>query len=250
MHGTVVEKAGASIRRIPGGRLPLDARNAVRARRAARAAERREAELLERDRTWLASLRGRNDLRLNIGSSGEHVDGWMSVDLLRDPEGVCLRMDAAQPWPFESGSAEAINSEHMVEHLDPAAAPHFFAEAMRVLRPGGVIRTSTPDLRGICQAYLAAEPEVLKVHREHGYDARNHADMVNNYVHMHGHRHIYDFETLRLLLADAGFEQIERVGFGQSRHAVLRGVDGHDVGELEALVVAVDAVKPAAGAIG
>jgi predicted SAM-dependent methyltransferase len=134
----------------------------------------------------------------------------------------------------------------MVEHLDPAAAPRYFAEAMRVLRPGGVIRTSTPDLRGICEAYLAADPDVLRRHREAAYQARNHADMLNNYLHMHGHRHIYDFGTLALLLADAGFEQIERVAFGQSRHALLRGVDGHDLGALAGLVVAVDAVKPAA----
>jgi predicted SAM-dependent methyltransferase len=157
-----------------------------------------------------------------------------------------MRLDATAPWPFESGSAQAINSEHMVEHLDPAAAPLFFGEAFRVLRPGGVIRTSTPDLRGICEAYLAADPEVLRIHRESGYHARNHADMLNNYLHMHGHRHIYDFETLGLLLVDAGFEQVERAAFGRSRHAVLGGVDRHDVGELAGLVVAVDAVKPAA----
>ena len=134
----------------------------------------------------------------------------------------------------------------MLEHLDPADAPRFFSEAMRVLRPGGLMRTSTPDLRGICEAYLTAAPRVLDIHRRSGYEARNHADMLNNYLRMHGHRHVYDFETLQLLLADAGFEQIERVAFGESRHAVLRGVDTHDLGELAALTVAVDAVKPAA----
>jgi predicted SAM-dependent methyltransferase len=242
-------RLGETLRRLPGARFPLDARIALRDRRERRAAGRHEADLLARDRAWVAGLAGRRDLRLNIGSSSEHVSGWISADLVRDPKGTCLRLDATQPWPFESESAEAVNSEHMVEHLAGEDVAGYFEEAMRVLRPGGVIRTSTPDLRGICEAYLAAAPEALKVHREHGYAARNHADMVNNYVHMHGHLHIYDFETLRLLLADAGFEQIERAGFGQSRHEVLRGVDGHDVGELEALVVAVDAVKPGAGAI-
>jgi predicted SAM-dependent methyltransferase len=229
---------------MPGVRFPLDARVELKARRARREDDRREARLAERDRSWLASLRGRSDLRLNIGSSGEHVDGWINLDLLRDPEGLCLRMDATEPWPFESGSAEAINSEHMIEHLERADAPVFFAEAFRVLRPGGVIRTSTPDLRGISEAYLAADPAVLEAHRAHGYTARNHADLLNNYVHMHGHLHIYDYETLALLLTEAGFDQVERVEFGESRHPALRGVDTHAMGELSKLVVCVDAVRP------
>jgi predicted SAM-dependent methyltransferase len=248
MQATTLARLGDAVRRIPGGRLPLDARTAMRARRAARAAERREAELLERDRRWVASLRGRSDLRLNIGSSGEHVDGWINADLLRDPDGRCLRMDATRQWPFEDGSAEAVNSEHVVEHLERADAAVFFEQAFRVLRPGGVIRTSTPDLRGISEAYLAADPAVLEAHRAHGYEARNHADLMNNYVHMHGHLHIYDYETLALLLGDAGFEQVERVEFGESRHPALRGVDTHAMGELSKLVVCVDAVRPPAEA--
>jgi predicted SAM-dependent methyltransferase len=246
MRETTLNRLGAALRRVPGGRLPLDARNAVRARRRSLAAERREREFTDRDRSLIAGLAGRRDLRLNIGSSSELVEGWINADLVRDPAGRCLRMDATQPWPFADGSAEAINSEHVLEHIERPSAPAFFREAFRVLRPGGVLRTSTPDLRGICDAYLAADPEVLAAHRGNGYEARNHADLLNNYLQLHGHRHVYDFETLELLLAEAGFEQIERVEFGQSRHALLRGIDRHDMGRLRALAVGVDAVKPAA----
>jgi predicted SAM-dependent methyltransferase len=246
MQEATVNRLGATLRRIPGARWPLDARNALRARRAELAAERREAAFAERDRALIAGLAGRRDLLLNIGSSSEHVEGWINADLSRDPDGRCLRMDATEPWPFEDGAAEAVNSEHMIEHLERDAATLFVREAFRVLRPGGVIRTSTPDLRAICDAYAAANPEVLTAHRAQGYNARNHADLLNNYAQLHGHRHLYDFETLVLVLAAAGFEQIERAEFGESRHLVLRGIDRHDPGELRALVVAVDAVKPLA----
>jgi predicted SAM-dependent methyltransferase len=248
MRETRVERLGSAIRRVPGGRLPLELRNHIRARRAARAVERREAALQQRDHAWIASLRGRHDMRVNIGSSGEHVEGWVNADILRDPEGRCLRMDATERWPFEDCSAEAINSEHVIEHLERADAPAFFAEAFRVLRPGGVIRTSTPDLRGIAEAYIAEDAATLAAHRAHGYEARNHADLLNNYLQMHGHRHVYDFETLALLLREAGFEEIERTAFGESTHAVLRGVDTHEMGELSGLVVCVDAVRPPSGA--
>ena len=148
MEEATLARLGQTLRRVPGARLPLEARIALRERRAVRAAERRESAWLARDRAWIASLAGRRDLRLNFGSSSEHVDGWISADIVRDPKGECMRLDATAPWPFESDSAEAVNSEHMVEHLDREAAPRYFAEAMRVLRPSGVHPDAQPRTSG------------------------------------------------------------------------------------------------------
>jgi predicted SAM-dependent methyltransferase len=199
-----------------------------------------------RDRQQLGGLKGRTDLKINVGSSSSHLRGWISADLLRDPEGECIRMDATQPWPFEAGSALAVNSEHFIEHVGVDDARAYFRQAFRVLGEGGVIRTSTPDLEGLCREYLADDPALLELHREHGYEARLRGDMVNNYVYLWGHRHMYDFEKLGELLTEAGFVTIERAGFGTSSHPVLQGIDRHDMGALERVVIAVDAIKPAA----
>jgi predicted SAM-dependent methyltransferase len=204
-----------------------------------------EVRASARDRELVLSLRGHTDLRINVGSSSLHVPGWLSADLLRDPDARCIRMDATRPWPFESGSAEAVNSEHFLEHLDVEGGRAYFAEAFRVLRPGGVIRTSTPNLGGLCEVYRERDPALLGLHREHGYTASCHGDLVNNYFYLWGHRHIYDLEKLSELLTEAGFERVERASFGQSSHEVLRAIDRHEVGALEPTVLVVDAVKPA-----
>ena len=206
----------------------------------------REVRASRRDRELVRSLRGRTDLRINVGSSSVHLEGWLSADLLRDPDARCIRMDVTEPWPFEAGSADAVNSEHFVEHVDVEGARAYFKEAFRVLRPGGVIRTSTPDLEGLCRIYMGRDPALLALHREHGYEATGFGDLVNNYFYLWGHRHIYDLEKLSELLGEAGFEQIERARFGESSHQVLRGIDRHDVGALERYVIAVDALKPGA----
>jgi predicted SAM-dependent methyltransferase len=206
---------------------------------------RNERRSTARDRALLEALRGRTDLRINVGSSSSHLAGWLNADLLRDPEGRCIRMDATKPWPFESGSAEAVNSEHFVEHLDLEGGRAYFAEAFRVLRRGGVIRTTTPDLEGLCEVYRERDPNLLELHREHGYTATCHSDMVNNSFYLWGHRHIYDLEKLSELLTEAGFERVERGSFGESSHDVLREIDRHEVGALERTVLIVDAVKPA-----
>ena len=203
----------------------------------------REARLAARDRKVVARLSGRSDLRINVGSSSSALDGWINVDLLRDPEGLCLRLDATRPWPFEPGSAEAVNSEHFIEHLSEEGAKAFLREAHRVLRPGGVIRTSTPDLEGIARALLAREPRDLEIHREHGYAAATHGELVNNYIYQWGHSRLYDEETLALLLEQAGFAEPRRCAYGESAFEVLRGIDRHDPSGLEHFVLCVEAVK-------
>jgi predicted SAM-dependent methyltransferase len=197
-----------------------------------------------RDQQRVRALRGRDDLRINIGSSSSALDGWINADLLRDPEGQCLRMDAAKPWRFPPGSAEVVNSEHFIEHLSAEEATAYLQEAYRALRPGGVIRTSTPDLAAISRSMLARDPGDLDVHRSHGYSASTHGEMVNNYVYGSGHRRLYDEEMLARLLLEAGFAEPRRCSYGESDHEALKGIDRHDPEGLEHFVLCLEAVKP------
>jgi methyltransferase family protein len=123
----------------------------------------REWRLRVRDQQTLRALKGRTDLRLNIGSNVNHLPGWLNIDLRRDE--VCFGMDATMPWPFESGSAEAINSEQLIEHLTLDQVPAYLWEAFRVLHPGGLLRTTTPNLTSLCETFLERDPRTLEVHR-------------------------------------------------------------------------------------
>jgi predicted SAM-dependent methyltransferase len=201
---------------------------------------RRKIERTRRER--LHAAQESNGLLLDVGTFSSHLPGWISLDI--DPDEHTLRLDASKPWPFPDGRARAIRAEHMIEHLSWDGAEVCIGEMARVLEPGGVCRICTPDLEGIARAYLARAPRVLEVHSEHGYEAPTWAHLPNNYLRMWDHRFVFDFDALRFLLERAGFEQIERVGFNRSRHELLDGMDSHDPGELEVLVLCVDAVKP------
>jgi predicted SAM-dependent methyltransferase len=62
--------------------------------------------------------------------------------------------DATKGLPISSGSVDVLYSSHMLEHLDKTEAKLFLKEARRVLRSGGIIRLSVPDLHKQVQKYL------------------------------------------------------------------------------------------------
>lgn len=186
-------------------------------------------------------------LMLDVGTSTEYLaPGWLGLDL--NPDDEALRLDASKPWPLPDGCARAVRAEHMIEHLSWDEAALCIREIARVLEPGGLCRICTPDLEGIARAYLERDTRILTAHRKDGYVAPTWSHMPNNYLRMWGHNFVFDFDALRFLLEGAGFEQVERTGFNESRHELLEGTDTHDMGELERLVVCVDAVKRASSA--
>ena len=222
----------------PLARSLSDVKRAI-ARRSRALANAPRVEKARRRR--LRAAQASTGLLLDVGARSSHLPGWISLDI--DPDEETIRVDASKPWPFPDGCARAVRAEHMIEHLSWDEAAFCAGEMARVLEAGGLCRICTPDLEGISRAYLDRDPRVLDVHREHGYEAPTWAHLPNNYLRMWGHRFLFDFDALRSLLERAGFQEIERAGFNQSRHELLAGTDSHDPGELEPLVVCVDAVK-------
>lgn len=166
-------------------------------------------------------LRAARDLSINLGSGGRGLPGWVNVEL-RPARDTTLCLDIRRRLPFAEGSARRILAEHVVEHLDRQRdTPRLFAELHRVLAPGGVARIVVPDAGRFLEAYATGDPERW---RALGWplespppDMRTPMDVLNHIFHQDGeHLYGYDFETLALVLRDAGFADVRRQQFGES----------------------------------
>jgi predicted SAM-dependent methyltransferase len=126
-----------------------------------------------------------------------------------DGESYFVRLDACNPLPFAADSIDWIYAEHMIEHLKLMDAMRWTRELKRILRAGGLLRVTTPDLGKYAAGYLHDEGFFAR-HRErlvgHGFpmpDRR--AFMVNQIFQFYGHHWIYDFDELCYVLGLAGF---------------------------------------------
>lgn len=191
--------------------------------------------------------------KLHVGCGPALLEGWVNAD--RDRIEGAVLLDATQPLPFPDGSVGYVFSEHFIEHLDYGEGERFARECFRVLAPGGVVRTATPDLRFLVELYSAPKTELHRAYIEWitrlfvpYAPAASDAFVINNAFRAWGHRFIYDEKTLTGLLHSAGFTDVERVAPGESRHPELRGIERHGDGmpegfnELETMVL--EATRP------
>jgi len=200
-------------------------------------------ELIER-----LGLRG-----INAGSGRVLERGWLNTDLVKieerdgaeselgrisrvDGELYFFRHDATEPYPIESESFEWAFSEHFIEHISLNEAIVWLAEIHRLLKPGGLVRITTPNLATFVRAYMDPHDPFHQANRDDLAGTRRFRDtevpdrpgwMVNYIFYGWRHRWVYDFGEMRHALVSAGFDPelvVER-GFGAGAVAEVAALD-------------------------
>ena len=197
--------------------------------------------------------------KLQVGSGYNLLEGWLNADYVpSSPAGNVIFLDATRPFPMPDGSFDYVFSEHMIEHIWFAQSQAMLKECFRILRPGGKIRISTPNLINIVSLL---EPPLTPIKESYiklstdkhipfalGYRP---GFVVNNFAHDFGHCFIFDPETLKLALEQVGFHAVKQWAPAKSDDANLTGIETHQkivgesINDFETLTM--EAVKPVVG---
>lgn len=154
--------------------------------------------------------------KLHVGCGRERLEGWVNIDLAALP-GVDVVADVTEGLEFQD--CAAIFAEHFLEHLPVDRALAFMEEAHRVLAGDGLIRLSTPNLDWVWLTHyrLEAEP-ALK---------RDMAIHLNRAFRGWEHQFLWNREMMEEALTASGFVDLEWCRYGESRHALFRGLERH-----------------------
>jgi predicted SAM-dependent methyltransferase len=150
------------------------------------------------------------DIRLNLGSGPVKIPDWIGIDGIG--MGADLSWDLSRGVPFPDDSVRAVFLEHVLEHFSFADGLSVLAECRRVLVPGGIIRVGVPDFGRYIESYAGDRRfvEDLRPGRPTALLA------VAEVALHHGHRSVWDDETLQRVLTDAGFVEARPRSFGDS----------------------------------
>ena len=198
-------------------------------------------------RTRQSAARARNlghteeRLLLHLGSGTERLAGWINVDLYFPAE-LCL--DLTKPLPIPDACADAIYSQHFIEHIEKGATVRLVGECARILKPGGWLRIATPDLEAHVREYL----DDVEASDADGRAREAAADALNAAMRAHDHICLYDFATLIGVFAQAGLVEVARAEPQVSRCSSLNDLESRLVNSERqaALNLIVEGKRPAA----
>jgi predicted SAM-dependent methyltransferase len=122
-------------------------------------------------------------------------------------------LDVEKPLPIPNSVFDAIYGSEVIEHIEREEAKRFLHQAYRVLKPGGVVRLTTPDLKAVCEIYLGINDQTsLEDQKSTWLEPEFSRDYwINKFFRGWGHQWIWDFESLTELIRSSGFDRVERV---------------------------------------
>lgn len=172
--------------------------------------------------------------KLQLGTGRNSKEGWLNSDL-RPLSGQVLYLNARRRFPFGDGTFDYVYSEHMIEHLPFRDGLKMLAECRRVLKPGGVLRISTPDLQFLIGLCGPEKSDLQKRYLRWSVDtympealSADEAFVVNLFMRNWAHRFIYSETVLRQALEHSGFGDIRRWPILQSGDEHLKNLENVD----------------------
>ncbi|OGJ65842.1 hypothetical protein A3F36_05230 [Candidatus Peribacteria bacterium RIFCSPHIGHO2_12_FULL_55_11] len=170
-----------------------------------------KAQCSARAGEWQA--KGFKDAKLDVcGGRNPYRPGeFLNVDIVDMPK-VDLVFDITKPFPISDGVIAEVISIATLEHLRKPHVDHVLREFFRILKSGGILRVSTPDIEAIAKGILGGED--LGVINQHLF-GKYKSDQTEDYDL---HRWMYPAPTMIKKLEELGFTRAEKIPMGDVPH--------------------------------
>lgn len=161
--------------------------------------------------------------KLQVGCGRGLLKGWLNSDIV----GGDIFLDASKKMPFDDRTFNFIFCEHFLEHLSQSDGLRFLQECYRILKVGGVLRITTPDLEKLIEIYydeneFARRIDLIRLRSR----KLSPCELFNEYFG-HDHKFIYDEEFISSILSKVGFSRLTLCPCYQSGHIELTNVERH-----------------------
>lgn len=168
--------------------------------------------------------------KLNIGCGFNYVENWINIGLFqlhlmpyyvyllkkKKNETTVIHFDMNQDFPINPTSIKYIYASHFIEHLTFEQGINFTKNSYKVMKKGGKIRLTCPDLETWTKKYYKKDNDFFdkyyNTNKEFNRlpELKTRGEIFMSQLHGWGHKWGYDFESLKDILERAGFSNIEK----------------------------------------
>lgn len=174
--------------------------------------------------------------KINIGAGKSwYKPGWESLDscksdYCRENQHIGVAWDSKLP----SAKYDILFAGNILEHVTNFKIERTIAEFNRIMKKGGIVRISVPDLKKTAQAYLDNNQSFFETEKENeinhigiggmfvstivspGHDVVVLNNKFNQILGFYAHSYAYDFEMLKIYLEKWGFGNVTRSEYKKS----------------------------------
>lgn len=152
-------------------------------------------------------------LKLNLGCWKRELPGFTNVDMCNLPNVDWVR-NIDDLSCFGDGTAELIYASHCFEYFDREKGAKVLREWFRVLASGGTLRIAVPDFQKIMWVYDTYHDIQKTLGLLYG---KMQIDTVHKTRTIY-HKTVYDFDSLKKMLENAGFVNVRRYDWKKTIH--------------------------------
>jgi SAM-dependent methyltransferase len=153
--------------------------------------------------------------RLNWGCGSWTEPGWINADI-KDEPGVDISCDILDGLPLDSNDLDYAVSIHSLPEIPYPDLVPALEELRRVLKPGGVLRLSLPDMEKAIAAYQRNDRDYFLIPDE---DVTSIGGKMIVQLTWYGYsRSLFTFDYIEELLYKAGFTSVTRCAYQQTNN--------------------------------
>ena len=165
---------------------------------------------------------------LYVGCGNHRMNGFTHVEInigkqykkggnVGPPEIIA---DITRHIPLGNNTVDLIFSRATLEHLTYQELINHFLECHRLIKRGGYVRMSVPDMDIMISKYLDKKEDIEKVKHDSEISSsmplENHTDLFVNRVLYHDHYYLHNFDTLSRALKKTGFRNVKKIKPGET----------------------------------
>jgi SAM-dependent methyltransferase len=149
-------------------------------------------------------------MKLHLGCGKRHIPGFVHIDAVEYPH--IDHVSTIDNLSFiGDNSVDLIYSCHVLEHFKRKNLASVLTEWHRVLKPGGILRSSVPDFEKLCEVYQKSKNINLVIGAIFGRQ-----DYLYNI-----HYNVFDYQSFESILINTGFKNVQKYDWRDTEHAAI-----------------------------
>jgi len=103
-------------------------------------------------------IRYNKHIKLNIGSGGVEIPGYISLDKYDLRAHILMDVFDMDKY-FPENSVEEILASHLFEHVNPYKSVDLLKSWLKILKPGGKLIMEVPNIEELCKDFVTADKQ-------------------------------------------------------------------------------------------